>query len=110
MGPDLQAPGAPPGEQTAISNLCTLLHNGKLAAAYQLFTPGYRQSTSLGTFESSVLGHSSSATCTAAGPQAGDATVTLQLADGLTETVQLSLQPATGSSWQFTRVNSVQPR
>jgi hypothetical protein len=105
-----RSPGIPQGEQSAISSLCTKLHDGEIAAAYQLFTYGYQHSTSLGTFESRLLGHSSSATCTSTttGPQADEATVALQRADGQAEKALLSLQPGTASSWQFTQVNPLQ--
>jgi hypothetical protein len=97
---------SPPATPSAtVSQLCTDLSNGHDSDAYQQFSAAYRRSTSLAAFDSSLLGSTASARCTAqATNTAGDqATLALRLANGSTESVHLDLQEQS-NQWHITKM------
>lgn len=86
--------------QTTVQHLCSDLRNGNASAAYQQFSNGYRHSTSLRVFDSTLLGSSARASCTSMTTAADQATLSLRRADGVIRTVHLELLNESGR-WQI---------
>lgn len=89
-----------------VNRLCTDLSHGKASQAYREMSPVYRNSTKPAAFAASLLGSSSSATCTSRMvSQAGDqADFVVQRANGGDETAHLTFQQES-DQWQATTMS-----
>lgn len=103
-------PSPPPEPVNAVvQQLCNNLKNGDISTVYQQFSNSYQQSVSPSAFQSSLLGASHRATCTSMTANGDQATLSLRRADGITETVNLTLQTESGQ-WHVTEMKVSLPR
>jgi hypothetical protein len=92
-----------PPFQATVNQLCADLKTGQDEAAYQEFSRQYQQSASLSAFDQRLLGSGTSATCASTSVQGAtdEATLSLRLAAGDVETVDLDMGSQSGK-WQVT--------
>jgi hypothetical protein len=86
--------------QASVRQWCDDLRSGKTNDMYQQLSSSYQRSTTLGSFESRLLGSGTTATCTSTTAKANQATISLRQADGEVRTVDLDVQDEKGQ-WQI---------
>jgi hypothetical protein len=94
-----------PSLAKTVDQLCADLSAGKDSDAYQQFSDAYRYANSLAAFDASLLGTSTSASCTPSKIDTSDnqATLSLRLPGGSVRSVHLDWQEQSGQ-WQVTKM------
>lgn len=95
---------SPASPEAIVQQMCSELSSGDVNAAYQQFSPAYRNATSQQAFQTTLLGSNAKASCTPTMTAADRATVSLRWADGTVRNAVLDLQQEAGR-WQITSMN-----
>jgi hypothetical protein len=97
----MPVPPVPVTAQAAVRQWCSDLSSGKAEDMYRQSSSSYQHSTTLGSFESRLLGSGTTATCTSTATKADRATLALRRADGEVRSVDLDVQDQ-GGQWRIT--------
>lgn len=91
----------PAAVSSVVEKTCSDLKSGHASRVYREFSSDYRRTTDLAAFDSRLLGSNTSATCTSTSTSGDQADLSLRLANGTTETVDIDFQSQSGK-WQAT--------